>query len=166
MRRVLPSACYASTRKLQVPAKQTENPALSASLLLVPPGFWKLRMGMAHPSSKCRFLGEKRWAGGRPWVSESPNLGCLEPSGSGGLRKHAHRQRPCSVSWDSLLGLVLIHRFVRSTGKHPELRSITQQAFTETAPGPSMGLSPGFGGAYNLITIIRGQLSVKLCDTK
>lgn len=99
-------------------------------------------------------------------MSESRDLGCLELSGRGGLLEPTRRQRPCSVSRDSLLGLVLIHRFVLLTGKHPELRSITQQAFTETAPGPSMGLSPGFGGAYNLITIIRGRLSVKLCDTK
>lgn len=45
-------------------------------------------------------------------------------------------------------------------------KSITQQALTETASGPSTGLSPGFGGAYNLITIIRDQLSAKLCDIK
>lgn len=37
-------------------------------------------------------------------------------------------------------------------------KSITRQAFTETASGPSIGLNPCFGGACNLITIIRDQL--------
>lgn len=97
-------------------------------------------------------------------MSKWPDLRCSGLSGSDGPSP-GRGDRPCSGSPDSLWGGAK-PPFVLLTGNRPELKSAAQRSFTETVPGPSRALSPGFGGAYSRITIIRDQLSVKLRDTK
>ena len=97
-----------------------------------------------------RGLGDALWAA-RQW-----------PVASGKAHKDGGRAQPANRA----LSAMLIHPFVLWLETIQNCKSISQSALTETASGPSIGLNPCFWGAYNLITVIRGQLTIKLCDTK